>query len=89
MKHEITIRSGNDVQMFTATGGVFLVAYDSPADGEDARTFSVIRATPKDTARAMLGQDGLNGQMLRQFAKGLADALYSVLKRTAVRHAEE
>ena len=83
MTHEITIRSGNDVQMFTATGGVFLVAYDSKADGErTGRVMSVIRATPQDTAKAMLDEDGLSGKVMRQFAKGLCDALYTVLKRS-------
>ena len=83
MSHEITVKFGNSVQTIKATGGVFVVAYDSPADGEDiGGVISVIRAHPKDLAKAMLGQDGLNGAMLRQFAEIMCNALYSILRRT-------
>jgi|GEM_PF-5315618 len=82
MMHEITVKSGSNIQQYSATGGVFLVAYDSPADGEKTgRSISIIRATPKETALAMLGQDGLSGQIMRQFAKSLCDALSAILKR--------
>lgn len=83
MSHEITVKFGNSVQTIKATGGVFVVAYDSPADGEDnGGVTAVIRAHPKDLAEAMLGQDGLNGAMLRQFAESMCDALYAILRRT-------
>jgi hypothetical protein len=86
MTHEITVRSGTTTDTIKATGGIFIVAYDSPADGEKTgRATTIIRATPKDTARAMLGQDGLNGRMMRQFAKGLCDAMYTVLKADRTR----
>jgi hypothetical protein len=86
MTHEITVRSGTTTDTIKATGGIFIVAYDSPADGEKTgKAVSIIRAAPRETAIAMLGQDGLNGQMMRQFAKGLCDALYKVLKADRTR----
>jgi hypothetical protein len=84
MTHEITVRSGTTTDTIKVSGGIFVIAYDSPSE-DTGRTLSIIRATPKDAATAMLGQDGLNGQMLRQFAKGLCDAMYTVLKADRTR----
>jgi hypothetical protein len=81
MMHDITVHSGTTTDTLTATGGIFIVAYDTPTDGNSGVT-AIIRAHPQDLAKAMLGNDGMNSAAIRQFSKQLCDALYGILRKT-------
>jgi hypothetical protein len=80
MVHEITVKSGTTVDTLIGTGGIFVVAYNSPADGQIGSA-AIIRANPQDLAKALLNEDGTNGSMVRKFAESLCNAMYAILKR--------